>query len=161
MRASNGELLEGRWSAGAVPAVRWRTRRRPSEKTEIDELAPERLGHRRKVARGASEIAWRVRMGKIAPALERPARPGLDRDHDGFEHEVAPADAVLARERPDREEPLAAGHLPLHHPIKGAAPHQSLRALRHHAGGVGLLVGAAQAPVMRRVLLDPLLEVAD
>jgi hypothetical protein len=51
--------------------VRQRTRSR-SEEAEVDELAPERLGHRREVAGGAAEVARGVLRIEVAPALERP-----------------------------------------------------------------------------------------
>src|SRR5215203_7305717 len=160
MTLSTASRWEGASRLPRAADVRWRTRSR-SEEAEVDELAPERLRHRREVAGGAAEVARGVLGVEVAPALERPARPRLDGDHHRLYDEAAAPDAVAVGERPDRGEPLPAGDLALDHPVEGAAVDDRVEALRHHAGGVGLLVGTAEAPVVGAVLLDPILEVAD
>src|SRR5215208_3736108 len=110
---------------------------------------------------GAAEVARGVLGVEVAPALERPARPRLDRDHHRLDDEASAPDAVAVGERPDRGEPLPAGNLALDHPVERAAVDDRVEALRHHAGGVGLLVGTAEPSVMGAVLLNPILEVAD
>src|SRR5215217_2593075 len=160
MTLSTASRWEGASRLPRAADVRWRTRSR-SEEAEVDELAPERLRHRREVAGGAAEVARGVLGVEVAPALERPARPRLDRDHHRLDDQAAAPDAVAVGERPDRGEPLPAGDLALDHPVERAAVDDRVEALRHHAGGMGLLVGPAEAPVMGAVLLDPILEVAD
>jgi hypothetical protein len=107
------------------------------------------------------EIARRILRVEVAPALERPVRARLDQDHRRLEHEVAAPDPLPVRERPHRDERLPAGELALDDPVERAAVDELVHALRHHAGGVRLLVGAPEPPVMRAVLLDPLLEIGD
>src|SRR5215207_7789670 len=152
-------LLEA--SSRSRRSVDVRRRTRGSEEAEVDELAPERLGHHGEVAGAAGKVARGVLLVQIAPALERPAGPRLDRDDNRLEHEMAAPDAVAVGERADGEEPLPAGDLALDDPVERAAVDDRLHPPRHHAGGVGLLVGAAEAAEMRPVLLDPLLEIAD
>ena len=101
---------------------------------ELGERAAHLLGHGGEVARAAGEVGRRVRRLQVAPALERAMRPRLDGHDHRLQHEVAAADALAVRERPDRGQALAAGDLAPDDPVERAALAKRLGAARDHAG---------------------------
>ena len=91
------------------------------EQPQFAQFAPHGLGHARRAGRGAGEIARRILLFQIAPALEGRAWPRLDQHQFAVEHHAATADPVLVGEGADIEDFLPAGDLPADHPIERAA----------------------------------------
>src|SRR5205823_5140048 len=103
------------------------------------QFAPHLLGHAARARRRAVEVARRILMLKIAPALEGAEWPRLHQHQLAVHHEATAPDAILIREWPDREQPLAAQDFAADHPIERATADEFVGALRHHPRGVDVL----------------------
>src|SRR6185437_8959449 len=158
--------------AGLVPAISLRrapcpTKRghrdepggdRKSKQPQLPQLPPHLLRHAGSARGGAGEIARRLLVLEIAPALERGARPRLDQLHLAIQHDLAAADAVLAGDRADIENFLAAGDLALDYPIERAAIGEFLGTLGQHAGRMDALRLLPALLSLLQLELDPFLE---
>ena len=76
---------------------------------------------RQRGLRAAFQIGRRVLWIEIAPALKGPAGAGMNRDHFGFQNQMAARNALFVDKGSDVEQGLARGYLPFDHPIERAA----------------------------------------
>ena len=97
----------------------------------------------------------------VAPALERAHRPRRDRDNLSVEPQFATADAVSVDEWLDRDNSLPRRDLALDDPVERAAVDNVRRALRRHAGNVGMAQKGAAALGLEHARRHPLPEVIE
>src|SRR5665213_822616 len=132
-----------------------------SEQSQLAQFAPHLFRHLGSAGGRARQIARRLFVYEIAPALKGRARARLDQNALAIEHDLTAPDTVFACGGSDIENTFAAGYLAADHPEQRAAIDQLLGALGQHARGVdvfGLLTAFLFLFELER---NPFLEIGD
>ena len=134
--------------------------RRGSQEAELAQLAAQRLRHVPGARRGAIEIARRVLVREIAPALECPPRPRLDQDDPRLQDQMAAPDPFLVDEGPHFDQALTAHDLAPNHPVERAVA-QLVGALGDHSRPMQMLAREPALLALLEPLANPILEITD
>ncbi len=130
-----------------------------SQQSQTCQFFAQRTRHFRHALQTALQVCRRFIRRQIAPPLKRSARLPLCRDYLMRHHDLAAADAILARHRAQVDDLLAALDIALDDPIQRPAVNDLVLALGKHARDMMLLDRKSIGPLPGRILIAPFNEI--